>query len=179
MIVEVSLFQKLVLYLGSPTISLSILLSSLLVGMGTGSYFGRNMYGTDARKRLQVVSMAIVVVGILLFVVSPFLLAKSLEFALPLRAATTFLVILPLAFLLGIPFPSCLQLLALHHKDRFIPWMYGVNGSMSVLGSVLAVILSMLFGFTPAYFVGLAFYAGVLLIAFVSSKKARLSAVAA
>jgi predicted membrane-bound spermidine synthase len=179
MIVEVSLFQKLVLYLGSPTISLSILLSSLLVGMGTGSYFGRNMYGTDARKRLQVVSMAIVVVGILLFVVSPLLLAKSLEFALPLRAATTFLVILPLAFLLGIPFPSCLQLLALDHKDRFIPWMYGVNGSMSVLGSVLAVILSMLFGFTPAYFVGLAFYSGVLLIAFVSSKKARLSAVAA
>ena len=70
-------------------------------------------------------------------------------------------------------------LLALDHKDRFIPWMYGVNGSMSVLGSVLAVILSMLFGFTPAYFGGLAFYAGVLLIAFVSSKKARLSAVAA
>jgi hypothetical protein len=32
MIMEVSLFQKLVLYLGSPTISLSILLSSLLAG---------------------------------------------------------------------------------------------------------------------------------------------------
>ena len=179
MILEVSLFQKLVLYLGSPTISLSMLLSSLLVGMGTGSYFGRNMYGTDARKRLQVVSMAIVVVGIFVFVVSPFLLARSFDFALPLRAATTFLVILPLAFLLGIPFPSCIELLALDHKDRYIPWMYGVNGSMSVLGSVLAVILSMLFGFTPAYFVGLAFYASVLIIAFVSSKKANLSAVAA
>ena len=71
MIVEVSLFQKLVLYLGSPTISLSILLSSLLVGMGTGSYFGRNMFGADVRKRLHVVSIAIVVVGILLFAVSP------------------------------------------------------------------------------------------------------------
>jgi hypothetical protein len=179
MIVEVSLFQKLVLYLGSPTISLSILLSSLLVGMGTGSYFGRNIYVTDVRKRLQVVSLAIVVVGILLFVVSPVLLAKSLEFTLPMRAATTFLVVLPLAFLLGIPFPSCIELLALDHKDRYIPWMFGVNGSMSVLGSVLAVILSMLFGFTPAFFVGLAFYASVLLIASVSSKKARLAAVAA
>jgi hypothetical protein len=40
MIMEVSLFQKLVLYLGSPTISLSILLSSLLAGMGMGSYWG-------------------------------------------------------------------------------------------------------------------------------------------
>ncbi len=135
---------------------------------------------TDVRKRLHVVSIAIVVVGILLFVVSPVLLAKSLEFGLPLRAATTFLVILPLAFLLGIPFPSCIQLLAVGHKERYIPWMYGVNGSMSVLGSVLAVILSMLFGFTPAYFVGLVFYAERrALISFVSLKKVKLSAVAA
>ena len=171
MVLEVSLFQKLVLYLGSPTISLSILLSSLLVGMGTGSYVGRNMFGTDVRKRLSVVSIAIVAVGILLFVVSPALLAKSLEFALPFRAATSFLVILPLAVFLGIPFPSCIQLLTLDHNDRYIPWMYGVNGSMSVLGSVLAVVLSMLFGFTAAYCVGLVFYLGIFLISFLRSKK--------
>ena len=179
MIVEVSLFQKLVLYLGSPTISLSILLSSLLIGMGTGSYFGRNMFGADVIKRLHHVSIAIVVVGTILLAVSPVVLAKSHESALPVRVATTFLAILPLAFLLGIPFPSSLQLLTLGHKERYIPWMYGVNGSMSVLGSVLAVTVSMLFGFTPAYFVGLAFYAIVVLVAFVSLKKAKLSARAA
>ncbi|HPI28850.1 MAG TPA: class I SAM-dependent methyltransferase, partial [Candidatus Marinimicrobia bacterium] len=43
MIIEVTLFQKLILYLGSPTISLSVLLSSLLVGMGIGSYFGKRI----------------------------------------------------------------------------------------------------------------------------------------
>src|SRR5512135_3086904 len=126
MVLEVSLFQKLVLYLGSPTISLSILLSSLLVGMGAGSYLGRKVFGADVRKRLYVVRVAIVLVGILLFVVSPALLAKSLEFELPLRAATTFLVILPLGLLLGIPFHSCIQLLASGHTDRYVPWMYGV-----------------------------------------------------
>jgi uncharacterized membrane protein YsdA (DUF1294 family) len=173
MILEVSLFQKLVLYLGSPTISLSILLSSLLVGMGTGSYCGRNMFGADVRKRLYVVSMAIVVVGIFLFVISPVLLAKSLEFGLPLRAATSFLVILPLAFLLGIPFPSCIQSLTLGHNDRYIPWMYGVNGSMSVLGSVLAISLCMLFGFTLTFVVGLCFYLSIFLISILSSKKVR------
>jgi hypothetical protein len=115
--------------------------------------------------------MAIVVVGIFLFRISPVLLAKSLEFGLPLRAATSFLVILPLAFLLGIPFPSCIQLLTLGHNDRYIPWMYGVNGSMSVLGSVLAVSLCMLFGFTPTFFVGLCFYLSIFLISFSSSKK--------
>ena len=171
MVLEVSLFQKLVLYLGSPTISLSILLSSILVGMGAGSILGRNMFGGDATKRLYAVSIAIVAVGILEFVVSPAILTKSLEFGLPARAATSFLVILPLAFFLGIPFPSCIQLLLRGHNERYIPWMYGVNGSMSVLGSVLAIVLSMLFGFTPAYFVGLVFYLGMFLIAFWARKK--------
>jgi MFS family permease len=147
--------------------------------MGAGSYFGRKVFRADVRKRLYVVSIAIVVVGTLLFVISPDLFAKSLEFELPLRAATTFLAILPLALLLGIPFPSCIQLLALGHRDRYIPWMYGVNGSMSVLGSVLAAILSMLYGFTPTYFVGLFFYLGVFLISFSLMKKVDLSSVIA
>ncbi len=171
MVLEVSLFQKLVLYLGSPTISLSILLSSLLIGMGIGSYFGGNLFGANVRKRLSYAGIAVVVVGILLFVLAPVLLAKSLAFELPLRAATCFVVILPLAFFLGVPFPSSIQLLGLSHNDRLIPWMYGVNGSMSVLGSVLAVNMSMLFGFTPAFFVGLFFYLCIFLISFSSSKK--------
>ena len=46
MVLEISLFQKFILYLGSPTIALSILLGSLLVGMGVGSFFGgENIFG--------------------------------------------------------------------------------------------------------------------------------------
>ncbi len=171
MVLEVSLFQKLVLYLGSPTIALSVLLSSIMVGMGTGSVLGRDFFGSAVTKRLFVVSLAIVIIGILEFIVAPAILTKSLEFTLPMRAATSFLVIFPLAFFLGLPFPSCLQLLTLGHNDRYIPWLYGVNGSMSVLGSVLAVALSMLFGFAVAYFAGLLFYLCIVLISFLSLKK--------
>jgi predicted membrane-bound spermidine synthase len=170
MAVEVSLFQKLILYLGSPTISLAILLSSLLVGMGIGSYCGKRMYSEDIRKRLYVVSSAIVVLGILLFVSSPLLLSVSLISSLPFRSAACFIAVLPLAFMLGIPFPSCIQMLTLNKQDRYIPWLYGVNGSMSVLGSVLAVILSMLVGFTPAFFAGLSFYLCIPLLLFFSRK---------
>lgn len=171
MLVEVSLFQKLVLYLGSPTISLSILLSSLLVGMGTGSYFGKKIYEAELRKRLFVVSISIVVAGILLFLASPYFLTKCLEYGLAFRSTMCFLMILPLAFLLGIPFPTCIQLLKRENKEKYVPWLYGVNGSMSVMGSVLAVILSMLFGFTPTYFVGLSFYLSIFLLLFLSSKQ--------
>jgi SAM-dependent methyltransferase len=161
MVIEISLFQKLVLYLGSPTISLSILLSSLLVGMGIGSYFGKRIYEAELRRRLSVVSISIVVTGILFVVASPYLLSKCLEYGLALRSAVCFLMILPLAFLLGIPFPSCIQLMKLEKKEVHIPWMYGVNGSMSVMGSVLAIVLSMILGFTMTYFVGLSFYLSI------------------
>jgi hypothetical protein len=165
MVLEVSLFQKLVLYLGSPTISLSILLCSLLAGMGIGSTAGRNLFGENVKKRLAAVSVAIVALGVLILLLSPVVLATSHAFDLPLRAGICFLLIFPLACALGIPFPSGIQLMTQDQNDRYIPWMYGVNGSMSVLGSVLAIALSMVFGFTASYAVGLACYAGVGILA--------------
>ena len=158
MILEVSLFQKLVLYLGSPAVSLSILLSSLLAGMGTGSFWGKKIYVTNAVKRLHLVSLLIVISGILLFILYPLILSRCLVYSLLVRCTVCFLIVLPFGFLLGIPYPSCIQLLKQENMEKYIPWMYGVNGAMSVLGSVLAVILSMLFGFTPTFYFGLSFY---------------------
>jgi hypothetical protein len=56
MILEISLFQKFILFLGSPTIALSILLGSLLVGMGVGSFYGGKIYSQDVVKRLKIIS---------------------------------------------------------------------------------------------------------------------------
>jgi predicted membrane-bound spermidine synthase len=78
MILEVSLFQKLILYLGSPTISLSILLSSLLIGMGTGSFWGKKLYKENINKCISAVSMLIVTSGALLFILCPSILTQLL-----------------------------------------------------------------------------------------------------
>jgi len=164
MILEVSLFQKLVLYLGSPTISLSILLSSLLIGMGIGSFFGKRIYPNNLKKRLSIISLLIVPAGVLTFLLYPYILNKLLVYSRAFRSVVCFFLILPFGFLLGIPFPSAIQLLQRVQLEKYIPWMYGVNGIMSVLGSVLAVILSMLFGFTPAFFIGLSLYLVVFLV---------------
>jgi hypothetical protein len=164
MMLEVSLFQKLVLYLGSPTISLSILLSSLLAGMGMGSFGGKKIYEADVLKRLSLVSLLIVLSGIILFILYPYILSKFLVYSQTFRSFVCFFMVLPFGFLLGIPFPSCIQLLKQRNIEKFVPWMYGVNGAMSVLGSVLAVILSMIFGFTTAFFTGISFYLIIFLL---------------
>ena len=164
MILEVSLFQKLILYLGSPTVSLSILLSSLLIGMGIGSFWGRKIFEDNLKKRLQIVSILIVITGIIFFILYPYILTELLVYSLTFRSLACFLMILPFGFLLGIPFPSCIQMLKQQNMERYIPWMYGINGAMSVLGSVLSVILSMIFGFTPAFFAGLFLYLVVFIL---------------
>jgi predicted membrane-bound spermidine synthase len=158
MILEISLFQKFILFLGSPTMSLSILLSSLLIGMGTGSSWGKKFYKENINKRISTVCLLIVAGGVLLFILCPYILTQFLVYSLIVRCAACFFMILPFGFLLGIPFPSCIQLLKQGSMEKYIPWMYGVNGTMSVLGSVLAVLLSMMYGFTPAFFIGLCFY---------------------
>jgi len=76
-----------------------------------------------------------------------------------------------LGILLGIPFPTGLQILRSFNQGNLIPWMYGVNGSMSVLGSVLAVNLSLILGFTPTFFIGISIY---LILALILSSKSRL-----
>jgi hypothetical protein len=158
MILEIALFQKFILYLGSPTIALSILLGSLLVGMGTGSFFGGNIVAQDIVKRLKNISGLIVMTGMLLYAVHPFILNELLAYGLVIRAIVCFVLLSPFGFLLGIPFPTGIQLLKQNNLAKYIPWMYGMNGIFTVLGSVSAVILSMTYGFTSSFFVGLSMY---------------------
>ena len=169
MMLEVSLFQKLILYLGSPTISLSILLGSLLVGMGIGSFYGKKIFAVNIRKRLYTICLLIISFGIILFILYPFILNKLLIYSQVLRSIVSFFMMIPFGFLLGIPFPTAIQLLKQEQKDKYIPWMYGINGTMSVLGSIIAVILSMISGFTMSFFIGLFMY--LIIFAFLISRR--------
>jgi len=131
--------------------------------MGAGSYFGGNIYAQDVVKRLKSISGLIVITGVLLFVVHPFILNELLAYGLFIRVIVCFVLLSPFGFLLGIPFPTGIQMLKQNNLIKYIPWMYGVNGIFTVLGSVSAVILSMTFGFTSSFFVGLSMYAIIFL----------------
>jgi hypothetical protein len=97
-------------------------------------------------------------------VVYPAVLNALLIYSQVVRAMASFILLLPLGFFLGIPFPSTIQLLKNNNLEKFIPWMYGVNGIMSVTGSVTAVILSMLTGFVFSFIIGIIMYFMVFLL---------------
>jgi len=170
MILEISLFQKLILYLGSPTISLSILLSSLLVGMGFGSYLSKKIFNDILIKKILFASLAVVLFGIVLFTFIPVIFNKLLAYSLIIRAIVSIIAILPLGFFLGIQFPTAIQILNHDNLNEYIPWMYGINGMMTVLGSVLAVIISMISGFIVSFYVGLFFYAIIVILTWLKFK---------
>jgi SAM-dependent methyltransferase len=171
MILEISLFQKLILYLGSPTTSLSILLSSLLAGMGFGSYFGNKISRDSLLKKILFTCLIIILFGLTLFMILPIIFNKLLADSLLIRAIVSIITVSPLGFFLGIPFPAGIQLLNHEGLQKYVPWMYGINGMMTVLGSVLAVIISMVYGFTQAFMIGLGFYFIIFIYLFFNSKR--------
>jgi hypothetical protein len=58
---------------------------------------------------------------------------------------------------MGVPFPSALRLAGEGHR-RGVPLIWGVNGVFSVLGSALAMVVAMTWGFGWAMMAGAALY---------------------
>jgi hypothetical protein len=69
-----------------------------------------------------------------------------------------FFAILSFCILLGIPFPTAIQILTQVKMDKHILWMYSINGIMSVLVSVIATIFSMTYGFIATFRTGIFTY---------------------
>ncbi len=58
---------------------------------------------------------------------------------------------------MGALLPSGVRRANALHPD-LVPWAWGLNGAASVVGSILAMTVSMNFGFTTSLLVGIAIY---------------------
>ncbi|HVW26206.1 MAG TPA: hypothetical protein VHC69_12605 [Polyangiaceae bacterium] len=159
MFVEIALIQRFLPYLGTPTNALTAVLLVLLLSGGIGARaFGAATSG--AKQRLFV---ALVLYAAVLAVVFPSVARATVGLPLAARGVIVALSVAPLGGMMGVPLPSCLA--AVRAEDaRRIPWLWGVNGAASVLGSVLATLGSMHAGVTALLTAGVVLYALVALI---------------
>lgn len=118
MLVEICLSQKLVLYLGHPTYSLSVVLLSMLLFSGLGSIVSDRFRIKESLLLLLPAIMALE----LLFMHT--ILTSTLHQPFGIRLVITLLLISPLAFLMGMPFPSWIR----KSRKSEIPFLWGVNG---------------------------------------------------
>jgi hypothetical protein len=176
MLVEVCLAQKLILYLGYPTLSLAVILFALLLGGGLGSWFTQSW--ASPRLALGAALGAAAVVALVLGLGAArgldALFGATLAWPIVARSITAAAVLLPLGFAMGTLFPSGVR--RLHGPNAGLaPWLWATNGTGSVLGSVGAMCSAKLWGFHTVLLMGALCYAAVVLLSLVEHFTVRAS----
>jgi hypothetical protein len=153
--VEIPLAQRFILILDHPVTALAVVLFAILLFSGLGSLTAR-------RWRLPLGMGALIV----LIAIYPLLLEPVSRVALGLsqwgRILLVLAVMAPLGYLMGLPFPGGLRVVE-GWQPSFVPWAWAINGSFSVISSVLAVMVALSWGFSIVLWLGAVAYSIALL----------------
>ena len=139
--------------------SLTVTLFSLLIGTGLGSLLSRRVLDVRIRRTAIAAIGAIVIVAVLWATVLPAVIDAAIALPLAGRLALAVALMLPAGMLMGIPLPAGMRLLAAV-RPELIPWAWGMNGALSVVGATLAVFIAMNWGFSVTLVCGAALYLG-------------------
>jgi len=151
-LIEVALIQKFVLFLGHPTYALTVVIFSMLISSGAGSFASRRLIGNHPRRLMGALALAAGLVGVLAVTVQPVLSAGvGLPFAV--KVAATVAMVAPPGFLMGLPFPTGLRMLERRHAPS-VRWAWSLNAAASVLGSVGALVLALYVGLVGTLLAG-------------------------
>jgi hypothetical protein len=143
---------------------MAILLFSLLTGAGLGSLYSGRLTHQDILKGITTAAIATGLLIIIYIFLIPFIFNQLLGLNLALRLLVMVLMLVPLGFLMGFPFPLGIRALKEVEMDRYIPWIWGLNGVGSVLGSALTIVIAISSGFAQALLVGAICYLFVCLV---------------
>ncbi len=164
-LIELALLQKLILLIGNPTMTFAILLFTLLVSSGFGSLVSTRLV-MNSTKRLAMVILGITAFGVgHLFMLSPIIYAVIAE-EFSTKVLVSIGILFPIGFLMGMPMPTGMRMIK-PIVPSFVPWMWAINGGFSVLGSILAVLFSIVHGGSYAIALGIAAYLVAASVAFV------------
>jgi hypothetical protein len=168
-LIELSLMQKLILLLGNPTTTLAILLFTLLVSSGIGSYTSSRIMKNNTKNLIYVIS-GIAVIGTLYAVSLQPLIYSVIAEPFETKSLIAVSILAPIGFLMGMPMPTGMRVVKTHNPT-YVPWMWAINGAFSVLGSVLSVVIAILQGASFALMLGIAVYLIALVISFSWKRK--------
>jgi hypothetical protein len=165
-LVEIAFIQRFVLFLGHPTYALTVVIFLLMLSSGAGSLFSRLWL---RRANLGWVPLVLVIATLLADVFFlPDRLAALVGMGFGYRLLVSGVLLIPLGFVMGMPFPTGLRALATlpasksgdgqSAHDNAVEWAWAMNAAASVLGSVLAMVIAIQFGLTVTLACGAAAY---------------------
>lgn len=163
MLVEIGILSRLSVFLGHPTLALSVLLSGIIMFTGVGSMLSGRIDVTS--KRWAVIYPWLTAAGVLItaFAMEP-VMASLVAAPAATRIGASVLLLVPPALGMGLCFPLGLRLTERMERarsrqaPRLGPWLWGINGAFSVCASGLALGCSMVFGIRTTLFAGMICY---------------------
>ncbi len=170
-LVEIAFIQRFVLFLGHPTYALTVVIFLMMLSSGAGSLFSRTWL---PHTRLGWMPIALVIVTLLADVFFlPSRLASLVGLAFGYRLIVSAVILIPLGFVMGMPFPTGLRALVTagtkpggdaQSSENLVEWAWAMNAAASVMGSVLAMVIAIQFGLTITLACGAGAYLCALLL---------------
>jgi hypothetical protein len=139
-------------------LAFSVVLFALLTGAGIGSYLSAWLPDRDLERGMARASLLAGALAATWLWGTPLLLERWPEAGLLSRSLLAMGLLLPLGFSMGIPFPLGIRLLKREGQEAAVPWMWAVNGVVSVVASVGAVAVAIVAGFSWAMALGTLLY---------------------
>jgi hypothetical protein len=167
MLVEITMLQQLVLLLSHPIHTLAISLTVLLFTTGLGSLLVSRFSRGWIERYGGLLMLAVAATLLLYLVIYNQWVELFIGSGLPLRIVATVLLIAPVGLMLGMPMPMAIRRIS-QADAGLIPWGWALNGAASVLGSGLAMALSLHFGYRVTLLASVSLYviaAGFFLLA--------------
>lgn len=172
-VLQICMIQKFTLFLGQPVITLLTVVSTMLVASGAGSLVSGKFYKNNLRK-LYIIFGIIALLTLVIGILNPYIFKSLVRLELYWRIIISALIIFPLGFFMGMPFPVGMSLI-LPSEKRFVAFAWGVNGFFSVIGTVSAIIIAMMFGFRVVFILGAVIYMIAMILIIGRHKKVLIS----
>ena len=158
MLIEISQMQRLIVMLGHPTYGLTVVLFTLLLLGGLGSWSTQGV-SVDGAGRALVTRLSVLIVMLAVFgLATPWLVTTVAASSRAAQVGVAVLMLAPAGFLMGMAFPLGMKL-ASGRAAGLTPWLWGINGATSVCASVLAVAVALGASISTAFWVGTGAYA--------------------
>ncbi|HZY10059.1 MAG TPA: hypothetical protein VFF29_02795, partial [Bacteroidota bacterium] len=105
----------------------------------------------------------VLLIGIAYYFLLPEIFRSLITLPNPMKYCLGMIIIAPIAFCMGMPFPHGLSMLS-KKIPQLVPLAWGINGYTSVIGAVLATFLAMGVGFGIVFLSAMFSYSVVLVM---------------
>jgi len=182
---EITFIQKFLLLLGTPILALTVILFSILLSTGIGSYFSGRLFAKDSSKAIAISIPILVGIVLVYYIFLQEIIYSNIILQLPQRILLSVVLLSPVGIVMGFQFPSIIRMAysdsqtgrkeeSDRERNTIVTLLWGVNVIASVVGTVLTVMSSMTIGFNGNLLIAVGLYLGALCSVVVIKRKQNL-----